>query len=76
MGDMQPFSYGGFIVSYSGMLAIIWIRYVIVSGIFHVAVWHRPEEKVAGTRLAKMRPAAKTVWREARTSMGVSVIYA
>lgn len=76
MGAVEPFSASGFAVSYFGMLAIIWVRYVIVSGIFHGAVWHRPEEKVMGTRLAKMRPAAKTVWREARTSMGVSIIYA
>lgn len=76
IGAETPFGWGSFAVTYAAMLAIIWVRYVIVSGIMHFAIWHRPEEKVMGTRLARMRPTAKTVWREARTSMAVSVIYA
>lgn len=76
MADAQSWSWGGFAFSYVAMLAIIWVRYVIVSGIFHGAIWGRPEEKVAGTRLARQRPTMKTVWREARTSMSVSIIYA
>lgn len=72
----SAFNWSGFLLSYVAMLAIIWVRYVMVSGVFHGLIWGRPEEKVLGTRLAKMRPSAQTVWREARTSMAVSMIYA
>lgn len=67
---------GAFALTYVALLAIIWVRYIAVAAIFHGAIWHRPEEKVAGTRLARRRPDGKTVWREARTSMAVSLVYA
>ncbi|MEM6649706.1 MAG: sterol desaturase family protein [Pseudomonadota bacterium] len=65
-----------FAITYLSMLLIIWARYILFSGIFWAAIWGRPEEKVGGTRLAKIRPPGKTMWREAKTSMAVSLIYA
>ncbi|MGV6820866.1 MAG: sterol desaturase family protein [Parvularcula sp.] len=66
----------GFAFDYAAMLVIIWLRYILVAGIFTGLIWGRPEDKVTGTRLADRRPPRKTMWREARTSMAVSVIYA
>ncbi|MEM9989320.1 MAG: fatty acid hydroxylase, partial [Pseudomonadota bacterium] len=65
-----------FAITYLSMLLIIWARYILFSGMFWAAIWGRPEEKVGGTRLAKIRPPGKTMWREAKTSMAVSLIYA
>lgn len=62
--------------SYLALLVIIWVRYIIIAGIFHLGIWHRPEAKVSGVRLAQQRPTREAVWREARTSMLVSMIYA
>lgn len=65
-----------FAISYAALLAIIWVRYIIIAGIFYLGIWTRPPEKVMGTQLAKDRPSNETMWREARTSMLVSLIYA
>lgn len=66
----------GFWLVYVGLLVIIWGRYMIAAGGFHLYVWGRPEHRVAGTRLAQQRPRSKTVWREMRTSMATAVVYA
>ena len=65
-----------FLATYALMLLIIWARYVLVAGATHGAVWHLPEGRVPGVRLARARPMAKAMWREAKTSIGVSFIYA
>jgi sterol desaturase/sphingolipid hydroxylase (fatty acid hydroxylase superfamily) len=65
-----------FAATYIALLVIIWIRYFVIAGMFHWAIWMRPEERVQGTRLASVRPTRKTVLREARTSGLVSFIYA
>ena len=65
-----------FALTYAGLLAIIWLRYGLVAGLFHGLLWMRPEDRVRGVRLAKMRPTRKAIWREARTSFFVSFIYA
>ena len=73
---LTPAGLGSFALTYVALLLIIWVRYLIVAGAFHWAIWGRPEEKVLGTKLARMRPNGETVWREARTSMFGSLIYA
>ncbi|WOI52017.1 sterol desaturase family protein [Parvularcula sp. LCG005] len=65
-----------FALTYIGLLGIILFRYVLVAGLFWKAVWGRPAHKVGGTQLAKAAPTGQTMWREARTSMAVSLIYA
>jgi lathosterol oxidase len=66
----------GFALTYLGLLLIIQLRYVAVAGLFHGILWGRPEEKVRAFRLARQRPTRQAVWREARTSLLVSFIYA
>ena len=65
-----------FLTTYALMLAIIWARYGLVAGALHGFVWQRDEARVPGHRLAKHRPTRDAVWREARTSVLVSLIYA
>ena len=65
-----------FAATYAFMLGIIWVRYGIVAGLFHWLVWGRNVANVPGVRLAKAPPTSKAMWREARTSAGVSLIYA
>ena len=65
-----------FAATYALMLVIIWARYGLVAGAVHWGVWQRDEARVPGVRLAGRPPTAKAMWREARTSAAVSLIYA
>lgn len=65
-----------FSLTYLSLLVIIWVRYILFSGAFWAFIWARAPEKVVGTQLAKAPPTKATMWREARTSMAVSLIYA
>ena len=65
-----------FAATYAFMLAVIWVRYGLVAGLFHSLVWERDVAAVPGAQLAKDRPRRDAMWREARTSATVSLIYA
>ena len=65
-----------FLLTYALMLVIIWARYLLVAGLTHGMVWHLPEARVPGARLTTRRPERPAMWREARTSVLVSFIYA
>jgi sterol desaturase/sphingolipid hydroxylase (fatty acid hydroxylase superfamily) len=65
-----------FLATYALLLGIIWLRYGLVAGAAHGFLWGQREERVRAFKLAKARPTRKAVWREARTSTLVSLIYA
>ena len=70
-----------FSATYAFMLVVIWVRYGLAAGAFHHWVWRREGagtagKGVPGARLAKTEPDRASVRREARTSVGVSLIYA
>lgn len=60
--------------TYAFMLAVIWVRYGLVAGAFHHVSWNPARPR--GAQLAKRAPTHDAMWREARTSAGVSLIYA
>jgi sterol desaturase/sphingolipid hydroxylase (fatty acid hydroxylase superfamily) len=51
------------------------LRYVLIAGAVHGWFWHGPGGRF-GTRLARQEPRAEHLWREARTALMASVIYA
>ena len=63
-----------FVGTYAFMLAVIWVRYGVVAGAFHRVSWNAKRPR--GTALAKQAPTRAAMWREARTSAAVSLIYA
>ncbi len=65
-----------FLVSYAGMLGIIWARYFFVAGAVYLLVWRRSPNKVGGAWLTRHRPTATAMRREILTSVSVSLIYA
>ncbi|ADM09793.1 sterol desaturase family protein [Parvularcula bermudensis HTCC2503] len=65
-----------FLPIYGWLLLIIWARYVFMAGIVHKSLW-RPDATVrTGSALTGRAPGAAAMWREAKTSIGVSLIYA
>ena len=65
-----------FALIYLAILVTIWVRYGVFAGAVHALVWGLPEQKVPAVRLAAKAPAARTMWRETRTSLLATVIYA
>lgn len=65
-----------FAVIYLAILVTIWVRYGVFAGAVHAFVWGLPEDKVPAVKLAAQAPKAKTVWRETRTSLLATVIFA
>ena len=81
--------YLDFGLSYLLVLVIVWLRYGVFSGAAHALVWGLRGDRGDGVaiggertgwltavRLAAVDPARQTMWREARSSLVATCIYA
>lgn len=73
---LETTSIAEFLVTYAALVAIIWVRYFFVAGLFYWLLWGRPEEKVRATRLSAVRPNRRIVLFEIKMSLLSALIYA
>lgn len=66
----------GFLETYLWLLIPMLLRYVILAGAVHGAFWGRHRPFSFAKKLAKNPPRKEHVWREARTALAASLIYA
>lgn len=62
--------------TYFALVVIIALRYVLIAGGMHWALWMRDESKVRATRLTKFVPKPKVIRHEITLSLISSFIYA
>ncbi|MEM9811011.1 MAG: sterol desaturase family protein, partial [Pseudomonadota bacterium] len=66
----------GFIQTYLWLLGPFLVRYLIIASVTHGYFWNRRVTAPLGFRLATQKPQGAHIWREARTSLLASFIYA
>lgn len=66
----------GFIETYLWLLGPMLVRYVVIAWAVHRYFWGAKAPASFATRLAAQPPRGQHVWREARTALGASLIYA
>lgn len=66
----------GFLETYLWLLGPMLIRYIILAFAVHKLLWGQWRPFSFAVQLAKRPPTAKHMWREARTALAASAIYA
>ncbi|MEM1379369.1 MAG: sterol desaturase family protein [Pseudomonadota bacterium] len=66
----------GFLETYLWLLGPMLLRYIILASAVHGYFWGGRKPASFTFRLAKLAPQAKHVWREARTALAASLIFA
>ena len=65
-----------FLSTWGALVAIIWVRYFIIAGLFYALLWLRPSNKVHGDLLVEARPDPAIIRHEVTMSLISSIIYA
>ncbi|NNU15017.1 sterol desaturase family protein [Parvularcula sp. ZS-1/3] len=66
----------GFLETYLWLLGPMMLRYLILAWAVHGLFWERPRPFSFAKQLAAQRPKREHVWREAKTALAASLIYA
>lgn len=64
------------LITYLALVAIIMLRYLVIAGALHWALWKRDENMVKAHRLTRFEPTQKIIRHEIKLSLISSFIYA